>query len=145
MNPGSSAQFSPEVAHGLLSLIVAAYGACDGAVREPGRGNRARAFREHIDAYLGDPRLRPADLAARFGVSERYVRAVLGAGGESFSAYLLRRRLERCATLLADPAWQARTITDIAFHAGFGDLTHFGRAFKARYGATPRDYRRARR
>jgi AraC-like DNA-binding protein len=145
MRPGASAQFSPEVAHGLLSLVVAAYGSLDGTRAGRGRAGRAQAFREHIDAYLGDPRLRPADLAARFGVSERYVRAVLGSGGESFSAYLLRRRLERCAGLLADPAWKARTITDIAFHAGFSNLTHFGRAFKARYAATPRDYRRARR
>ena len=144
MNPGASAQFSPEVAHGLLSLIVAAYGGQERPAKDHDRGQRGRAqaFRAHIDAYLGDPRLRPADLAARFGVSERYVRAVLGAGGESFSAYLLRRRLERCAALLTDPAWGARTITEIAFHAGFGNLTYFGRAFKARYGATPRECRR---
>jgi AraC-like DNA-binding protein len=145
MNPGASAQFSPEVAHGLLSLIVAAYAPRDDTTGGRSRGSRAQAFREHIDAYLGDPRLRPADVATRFGVSERYVRAVLGSGGESFTAHLLRRRLERCAALLADPASNARTITDIAFHAGFGNLTHFGRAFKARYAATPRDYRRARR
>jgi AraC-like DNA-binding protein len=145
MRPGANARFSPEVAHGLLSLIVAAYGAADGTCVGRSRDARAQAFRGHIDACLGDPRLRPADLAAQFGVSERYVRAVLGASGESFSAYLLRRRLERCAALLADPAWHARTITDIAFQAGFGELTYFGRAFRARYGTAPREYRRARR
>ena len=78
MNPGASAQFSPEVAHGLLSLIVAAYEPRDGTTGGRSRGSRAQAFRGHIDAYLGDPRLRPADVATRFGVSERYVRAVLG-------------------------------------------------------------------
>lgn len=145
MRPGASARFSPEVAHGLLSLIVAAYGTADGTSAGRSREARAQAFRGHIDACLGDPRLRPADLAAQFGVSERYMRAVLGASGESFTAYLLRRRLERCAALLADPVWRARTITDIAFQAGFGELTHFGRAFKARYGMAPREYRRARR
>ncbi len=143
MNPGASAQFSPEVAHGLLSLIVAAYEMPeDLAAGARSRGSRAQAFREHIDAYLGDLRLRPADLATRFGVSERYVRAVLGKDGESFSGYLLRRRLECCAALLADPACRARSITEIAFHAGFGNLSHFGRAFKARFGSTPREHRR---
>jgi len=40
------------------------------------------------------------------------------------------------------PAQGNRTVTAIAFDYGFNSPTHFGRAFRARYGATPRDYRR---
>jgi AraC family transcriptional regulator, positive regulator of tynA and feaB len=54
---------------------------------------------------------------------------------------VLRRRLERYAQLLADGSWCNRTITEIAFQAGFSNVTYFGQAFKARYGMTPRDYR----
>ncbi|MCC7461732.1 MAG: helix-turn-helix domain-containing protein [Gammaproteobacteria bacterium] len=142
MHPGATVHFSAEVAHGLLNLIAAAYEVQDGAGSHRRGAGRAQVFRERIDACLGDPYLRPADLATHFSVSERYVRAVLGKSGECFSSYLLRRRLERCAALLVDPAWGARSITDIAFHAGFGSLTHFGRSFKARFGSTPREHRR---
>jgi AraC-like DNA-binding protein len=53
----------------------------------------------------------------------------------------LRRRLERCATLLHDPHWLSRSITDIAFRNGFNNMTHFGYAFKKHFGSTPREYR----
>lgn len=33
--------------------------------------------------------------------------------------------------------------TAIAFACGFNDATTFGRAFRAAFGMTPRDYRRA--
>jgi len=68
---------------------------------------------------------------------------VLRAAGEPFSEYLLRRRLEQCARLLRDAAWDGRTVTEIAFYSGFSDASHFGRVFKARFGLAPRDYRRS--
>ncbi len=69
------------------------------------------------------------------------MRTVLHAGGDSFSGYLMRRRLMRCADRLLDREWDGRTITDIAFDAGFNNVTYFGEAFKSRYGVTPRAYR----
>lgn len=62
--------------------------------------------------------------------------------GEGFTAYVLRRRLARCAHLLSDPFWAHITIADIALRAGFNDLTHFERVFKQGYGCTPSEYRR---
>jgi AraC-like DNA-binding protein len=101
------------------------------------------AYRAYIDSRLTDSELKPADVASHFGVSERYVRAVLRANDESFSAYLLRRRLMRCAQRLSDRDGQRSTITEIAFESGFSNATHFGQAFKLHYGVTPREYRRA--
>jgi len=66
---------------------------------------------------------------------------VLAAEGESFSSYVLRERLQRCAQVLADVAARGRTITEIAFQMGFGNVTYFGQAFKMHYGVTPRQYR----
>ncbi|HVO48926.1 MAG TPA: helix-turn-helix domain-containing protein [Steroidobacteraceae bacterium] len=140
-HPRSTTVFNPATAAGLWNLILAAYEPavdCTSA-----REARVRIVRAEIDARLSDPGLKPADVATRCGFSERYLRTVLRGTGESFSAYLLRRRLEHCARLLRDPAWDLRSITEIAFRSGFSDATHFGRAFKARYGRTPRDFRRA--
>jgi AraC-like DNA-binding protein len=54
--------------------------------------------------------------------------------------YLVRSRLRRAARLLAD---DARSITDIAFAVGFGDLSNFVRTFHRAAGVSPRAFRRA--
>jgi AraC family transcriptional regulator len=54
--------------------------------------------------------------------------------------YLIRSRLRHAARLLAD---DARSITDIAFDVGFGDLSNFVRTFHRAAGVSPRGYRRA--
>jgi AraC family transcriptional regulator len=54
--------------------------------------------------------------------------------------YLVRSRLRRAARLLAD---DARSITDVAFGVGFGDLSNFVRTFHRAAGVSPRAFRRA--
>ena len=51
------------------------------------------------------------------------------------------RRLELAAADLVDPRHQSQTVSQIAFGAGFEDAAHFSRAFKVRFGHTPRDWR----
>lgn len=58
------------------------------------------------------------------------------------SAYILRRRLEECARQIGNPAWNAHTLTEIAFSWGFNSAAHFTRTFRERYGLAPREYRR---
>jgi AraC-like DNA-binding protein len=53
-----------------------------------------------------------------------------------------KRRLTRCHRDVTDPAMRCRPLGEIAFAAGFNDLSHFSRAYRARYGCTPRDARR---
>jgi AraC family transcriptional activator of tynA and feaB len=131
---------APALAQGLLGFVAAAYSeAASDAL--PASAARRRALYACIDAWLQDPDLSPAEIAREAGISSRRLRAVLAAGGESFSSYLLRRRLERCADLLRDVRWRGRTITEIAFRSGFNNATHFGYAFKKHYGRTPRDFR----
>jgi AraC-like DNA-binding protein len=54
--------------------------------------------------------------------------------------YLVRARLRRAAGLLAD---DGRSITDIAFDVGFGDVSNFVRTFGRAAGVSPRAFRRA--
>jgi hypothetical protein len=63
--------------------------------------------------------------------------------GKSFTHHVLERRLDKAAALLRDPRWRDRKIADIAAEAGFTDLSHFNRAFRRQYGATPSDLRAA--
>jgi AraC family transcriptional regulator len=54
--------------------------------------------------------------------------------------YLIRCRLRRAARLLAE---DASSITDVAFDAGFGDLSNFVRTFHRAAGMSPRRFREA--
>jgi len=54
--------------------------------------------------------------------------------------YLVRSRLRHAARLLAD---QTRSITDVAFDVGFGDLSNFVRTFHRAAGVSPRGFRQA--
>ena len=47
----------------------------------------------------------------------------------------------RAHHMLSNPLLAERTISTIAYEAGFGDLSHFNRAFRRRYGETPSDVR----
>jgi AraC-like DNA-binding protein len=134
------AHIGPVLAHALLGFLAAAYGEEIGAPPLAATARR-QALLGCIEARLHDQGLSPTDVAREVGLSTRRLRALLAAGGESFSTYILRRRLERCATLLHDPHWLSRSITDIAFRNGFNNMTHFGYAFKKHFGSTPREYR----
>jgi AraC-like DNA-binding protein len=43
--------------------------------------------------------------------------------------------------MLTDLNYADRSISAVAFEAGFGDLSYFNRTFRRRFGATPSDVR----
>ena len=95
-----------------------------------------------VEKHLTDPALDPAAIARRAGLSPRYLNALFGAEEMSLMRYVWRRRLEHCASDFADPRRASARIAEIAFHWGFGDASHFSRAFKQRYGCAPAAFRR---
>jgi AraC-like DNA-binding protein len=111
------------------------------------KGNqvRARAYGAYIESRLSDADLRPLDVAQAFKVSERYMRSVLHASGEPFSALLLRLRHERAAQLLRGKhqPHHNMTILDIALECGFKSDSNFCRSFKRRFRVTPGEFRRS--
>jgi AraC-like DNA-binding protein len=54
--------------------------------------------------------------------------------------YLLRSRLRHAARLLAE---EDRPVTDVAYDAGFGDLSNFVRTFHRAAGISPLKFRKA--
>src|SRR3954470_11239643 len=67
-------------------------------------------------------------LASVSGVSEaHFARSFKQAFGIPPHRYLLTRRIERAATLLRDTEL---SVTEIAFHTGWGSLGTFGRTFR---------------
>ncbi|MEV4179337.1 helix-turn-helix domain-containing protein [Nonomuraea sp. NPDC049709] len=58
------------------------------------------------------------------------------------SAWVRRRRLERCRQDLRDPAQQDRPVAAIGARWGFLSAAHFSRAFRDAYGVSPGESRR---
>ncbi|MXO67090.1 helix-turn-helix domain-containing protein [Altericroceibacterium endophyticum] len=97
---------------------------------------------EFIEDNLRDSELSPASISDGLKISSRYLRTIFASGGEKMSTYILRRRLEECARQMANPAWAAHTLTEIAFSWGFNSAAHFTRTFNDKYGVSPREYRK---
>jgi len=120
-----------------------------GATREAaeiakGRGLRAarlRAIKADIAGELASPNLSVETVAMRQQVSPRYVQMLFEQEGTTFSQYVIGQRLLRAHRMLTDPRFVYRSIASVAFDAGFGDLSHFNRAFRRRYGGTPSEVR----
>ena len=116
----------------------------DGAQGTEARGARAarlHAVKEDIARSLEYGDVSVGAVAARHRVTPRYVQKLFESDGTTFSEYVLEQRLARVHRALSDPSRAGEKITGIAFAAGFGDLSHFYRAFRRRYGALPTDVR----
>jgi AraC family transcriptional regulator len=108
----------------------------------PNAADRRRAVRAalRIDTEAGAS-ITLADLAREAGLSAyHFLRVFSRVLGVTPHQYLVRSRLRHAARLLADG--QA-SVTDVAFDAGFGDVSNFVRTFHRAAGLSPRAFRRA--
>jgi AraC-like DNA-binding protein len=93
----------------------------------------------HVESRLGD-RLTVGGVCSRFAISPRTLHNLFVDADESFAATVRGLRLERCATILADPT-NGATVSAVAAAHGFDDPTSFSRAFRRRFGCSPREVR----
>jgi len=99
---------------------------------------RAKLWIEtHLSESLSSERV-----AGACRLSARHLNRLFEREGTSLMRYVWDRRLARCHLDVTDPAMRGRPVGEIAFAAGFNDLSHFSRAYRARYGCAPRDTRR---
>ena len=124
--------------HDLIALSIGARQ--DAIATAEGRGVRAarlRAIKADIARNLGDCGLTVTLVAARHGVTPRYIHKLLESEGVTFSEFVLRNRLAVAHRLLVDRRLGYRSIASVAFGAGFADLSYFNRTFRRQYNATP--------
>jgi AraC-like DNA-binding protein len=131
--------------HDLMSLALGA--TREGAELALGRGMRAarlNAIKAHICENLAKHDLSVQSVAARHGLSPRYLHMLFEGEGTTFSTFVREQRLLHARNLLRSPRYGGQAISSIAYAAGFGDLSHFNRSFRRRFGASPTEIRLAR-
>lgn len=96
---------------------------------------------EYIEQRLADPGLSLTSIAEAHFVSTRHLQALFQRERTTVTAWIRERRLEMCRRDLADPYLWGESVATIAAKWGFAEPSHFSRAFKARFGCTPRSIR----
>jgi AraC family transcriptional regulator, positive regulator of tynA and feaB len=89
--------------------------------------------------HFADPDFGPSDVAAKAGISLRYVQKLFAGRGSSCSEYIYSLRLDHAARSIRRRALLGKhqPLSEIAYECGFRDYTHFSRRFRRRFGCTP--------
>jgi AraC-like DNA-binding protein len=133
------ADMRPRIAENIVDLIATALLSerADAQSLAPMTYVRVKFWIEtHLTEELSADRI-----AAACGVSVRHLNRLFARDGTSLMQHVWGRRLECCRRALIDPIMVHRSISEIALATGFRDLSHFSRAYRARYGRSPRDER----
>lgn len=106
------------------------------------RAARLYAIKKEIRENLSDGNFSVTWLAARHRLTPRYIQMLFEQSGTTFTEFVRNERLARAHQMLSSPRFRSKKIVEIALACGLGDLSHFNRSFRARYGTTPSDVRK---
>ncbi len=133
------------VADSVTQILVAGLSTLEPALAPP-RSALASLHLEQIKARarqrFRDPAFGVAQLAAELRLSTSTIHRVWGTTQAcSVSDWIWSLRLDEARHRLCDPRHGGRSVSTIAFDCGFNDAAHFSRAFRARFGCSPRELR----
>lgn len=109
----------------------------------PGPDRVHTAAVDYIERHLGDPGLRPPQIAAALGVSLRYLHRAFDDKEVTVARYLRERRLDQVAQALRASDRQP-SLQHLADRFGFGSQDQLARAFRRRYGTSMTEFRATR-
>jgi AraC-like DNA-binding protein len=95
---------------------------------------------DYIEAHIGEADLAPKHLEKHLAMSRSALYRLFEPLG-GVNAVVLQRRLDRSLKVLLAGLSARTTLRGVAQSCGFRGETHFSRAFRARFGVTPRAFR----
>ena len=101
-------------------------------------------IKQHVQQRLADPGLGVESIARALNCSKRALHKAFEREGHSLRDYIWDCRLQSARCELEVAHGERGSITDVAFASGFSSAAHFSRMFRARYGSSPREWRRNR-
>lgn len=105
------------------------------------QSDRLRLAQGYINTHLGLADLTPQHVAVELGLSLRTLQKVFAQAGETPASYIQEQRLIKISEYLRRPEHASRSIGQIAQSVGFPEPSHFTRAFRERFGMSPREWR----
>jgi AraC-like DNA-binding protein len=144
--PGRAAPSPGALTDAVGGLVSAVLEDCWAQERDEGqamRKLRMEQIGQHMRRSFADPELSPGDTAEALGLSRRYVHKLYAQEGRSFRQDLVALRIEACLRAFTDEKQVDKTIADIAYAAGYTDISQFNRHFRKLKGDTPSSVRRA--
>lgn len=137
-------QAQDQVADTLVSLLTTSIREATAELERAPRNRASQLLRikQFISKNLRNSSLSVQTLAAEHQISERYVQTLFEGEQVTPARYIWNERLKAAETDLANPLLAHRSVSEICFAWGFNDTAHFSRAFKQRFGVSPREYRK---
>lgn len=139
--PGLAAPSRPAVLESTLDLLALCLGEQPALPAPRVRQLLLAQVQRQVQARLTDPDLGVASLARHFGLTERNLHKLFEGSGETVCGHIRSRRLAMCRRDLESPLLQARQVTEIAGHWGFGDASQFSKLFRAAFGMSASECR----
>jgi AraC family transcriptional regulator, positive regulator of tynA and feaB len=95
--------------------------------------------RDVIKKGYADPSFGPAEVAARTGISLRYLHKLFTQRGSTCREFIYSLRLDHAVRFLnrRESLRSGQPLSEIAYACGFRDYTHFARKFRHRFGHPP--------
>ena len=146
---GDGRDAASEAAAGQALISLANGFAVDATVRQVPSDAAALALRirakRHIELFSTDPGLTVGTVAAAMQVSPRTLQKAFEGEDAGPGRLIAESRLRRAAGLLRDPELVDHVgVEAVGRRAGFGSASSFSRAFRARFGVGPQEYRAGR-
>jgi AraC family transcriptional regulator, positive regulator of tynA and feaB len=96
-------------------------------------------IRDVIKNGFADPDFGPYEVAAKAGISLRYLQKLFTQRGLTCSEFIYSVRLDHAAHLLHRRVLlgKRQSLSEIGYASGFSDYTHFARKFRHRFGHPP--------
>ncbi|WP_426286598.1 helix-turn-helix domain-containing protein [Luteibacter sp. E-22] len=140
---GLTEAVADRLADAIPHMLAAALESMDVAAAAPSRLRQyhKRQVRLFAREHLSDPALCVEMIAKGVGLSPSHLFELFSEDDITLMRWVRLERLARCQRELADPSLRHRSIAQIAHAWGFGDMTHFSRCFRDRFGMSPRAYR----
>lgn len=142
-----SVDAADHAASGLIEILAGTLASQRAAIstRQP---QLARFHIARIKRYamrkLHVPELSVTSVSLALRISPAHIHRLFASEKQTFGAWMWSCRLLACRGELEDPTQAHRSISEIAFDNGFVNSAHFSRAFRAKYGVSPREFRGSR-
>jgi AraC-like DNA-binding protein len=123
-----------------IALTRHRFGRGSAVTASGGREAHLAAAKLYLEAHCGIPDLTAERVAQALHCSRSQLYRLFAESGLSVGGYLRDLRLDRAAMLL-QTANSDVSVGSIALGCGYTDLSAFGKAFRARFGASPSEWR----